>query len=221
MAIAAHPIREQFVAELVESIKSPDAVTIAWDREEDIWDTHQRAWLQVPEWATHHLVLQDDALVCEDFYQLACSAAGRMPANPISFYFGNALNHPKIVRTTQQAQRENASWIKASGTWWGVAVMLPRQLINDMIKFCQPRRETYDRRLTIWCEDREHEVFYPYPSLVEHRDEPSVLYPGRRPGRKAYRYIGAGQETWDPTGGVVQCGRLAGRTIRLGKRREG
>lgn len=228
VAIAAHPNRSELVTQLKEELACPEELlNTIWDEKDDIWDTHDRAWKAVAEGATHHLVLQDDAKVCLNLLPALREAVQIAPNKPMALYFGNATTHPKIVKTAARADLIGASWIKASGTFWGVAILLPVPMIGDMLQFCTGRRETYDRRVAIWCEHHGHEVLYPWPSLVEHRDAPSLLYPGRRPGRHAFRYIDNDPKlkgdalNWDPAGPVVQCGRIAGRTVRLGTRKGG
>jgi hypothetical protein len=217
ISIAAHEKRENLVWDLVDRLRlaRENALTwwtIAWDRDDDEWDTHRRAWSKWPATSTHHLVLQDDALPCRNLIPgLEQWVLPYIGDRPISLYFGNALSHPKILRATRQANDNNASWIVSSGVWWGVAVLLPVSLIQPMLEFCSPRRELYDRRLTIWCENRELLVYYPWPSLVEHRDEPSLVNPGRRPGRTAVNFAGEDFSALDfnPTGPVVPCGRVS------------
>ncbi len=230
VAIAAHPSRADMVQQLQNKLQCPPGhLSIVWDEKDNIWDTHRRAWgqanINIAQDAdiTHHLVLQDDAVPCLNLLPALENALEYVSDKPVSLYFGNATSHPKIVRTVATAQREGATWIKTSGTWWGVGIMLPVNMISDMLLFCENRRETYDRRLAIWCEHNGHEVYHPWPSLVDHADTSSLLYPGRRPGRKAYQFVGEDFDamTWEPYKGVVQCGKIAGRLIRLGSQKGG
>lgn len=213
VGIAAHPKREQHVQKLLDGpLWGFDSrLNVTWDREDDLWDTHERAWMGLLEQAgsetntdtTHALVLQDDAVPCRNLVPGVEMALDALPADAlVSLYFGNALSHPKIVRSARSANEHKASWIVSTGYWWGVAVLLPISKIEEMLAFCCPRRENYDRRLSIWCEYNEYPVYYPWPSLVDHLDDTSLKNPGRRPGRKAYQFVGEDYSalSFDPNG---------------------
>lgn len=220
VAIAAHPHRFKMAKELWDRLGSPPDLRISWDEGDDEWETHRKAWELHDPSATHHLVLQDDALPCQDLLLGLTKALEWVPPqSPVSLYFGNALNHPKIKRAANTADETKASWIISSGTWWGVGIILPTSMIVDMLRFCWKRREVYDRRMSLWCSNNHHVVYYPWPSLVEHRDSPSLVNPGRRPGRTAYKFVGENFSAleWNPTGPTVQCGRIGATTLTLGR----
>lgn len=209
VAIAAHPKREQLVEELLDRLDTQPV--IVWDTEDDIWDTHKRAWESgLGSTSNYYLVIQDDALPCLNLIQGMEQALPHVPIGPVSLYFGNARNHPKVARAALNADTQQASWIISSGFWWGVAAMLPVGMISEMLAFCSPRRETYDRRLSIWTEHNQLPVYYPWPSMVDHIDEPSLAHVGRRPGRKAYKFVGEYYSAlaFDGSRGIVQCGKV-------------
>lgn len=222
VAVAAHPKRRDMVDELLTRL-GHDAWAVM-DNHDDEWDTHKRAWQSWrTKMATHHLVLQDDALPCPDLLPAVETAVDNLPENSVvSLYFGNAKNHPKIKRAVERADEHDAAWIITPGTWWGVGIIIPTNLIPGMLDYCTKRREVYDRRLSIWCEHGPggpYPVYSPWPSLVDHLDVDSLVRPGRPPGRRAYRFIGedVSAHSWDPARGVVECGRIVGRGIKLGK----
>lgn len=217
VAIAAHPGRAELVTGMVDRLGLPARdVSIAWDEKDDIWDTHRRAWEAHDPGGTHWLVLQDDAQVCDNLVPALNKILEWVPPQcPISLYFGNAQNHPKIRRAADTADRNKCSWIVSGGTWWGVGIILPTPMIKDMLTFCEGRRESYDRRFAIWCGANGHVVYYPWPSLIDHVDVQSLVNPARRPGRKAYRFVGENFSAldWDPTGPTVQCGKIGNTTL--------
>ena len=65
VSVMAHPSRSHWVHELRERV-GIEYANVAWDRGLGIWDTCSRAWEMHDPAATHHLVLQDDALPCRD-----------------------------------------------------------------------------------------------------------------------------------------------------------
>ena len=64
VAVMAHPKRADLIPALCDSIDAD--VPVVWDERNDRWDTGRRALLAFDPAATHHLVVQDDALVCRD-----------------------------------------------------------------------------------------------------------------------------------------------------------
>ena len=220
VVVAAHPKRKLLVDQLLERLPS-DAVAV-FDDKDDEWDTHRRSWrAALLKGRDYGLVLQDDAIISRNLVPALETALAHIPGNSVvSLYFGNAKNHPKIVRAVRRADEEDASWIVTSGTWWGVGIILPTELIPNMLEFCERRREVYDRRLSIWCEhdpQGPYQVYYPWPSLVDHLDEDSLVKPGRAPGRKAFRFIGEDADalSWDPAKGAVPCGRVTNKSTTL------
>ena len=220
VAIAAHPKRKHLVDDLL--FRLPWGTVAIWDEGDNEWNTHERAWRAGLTKATSHiLVLQDDAVVCRDLVPaLERGLEARSDHDIVSLYFGNAKNHPKIVRAVNRANEEDAGWIISSGTWWGVGIIIPTGLIPNMLEFCARRREVYDRRISIWCEHGPggpYPVYYPWPSLVDHLDEDSLVIPGKRRGRKAFQFIGEDVSalSWDSTKPAVTCGRISGRLIKL------
>ena len=69
IAIMAVPERKEMVYSLIKQLGRN--VPIAWDDDyQGIWWNCQRAWKMVKGGATHHLILQHDALVCDNFIEL-------------------------------------------------------------------------------------------------------------------------------------------------------
>jgi hypothetical protein len=107
---------------------------------------------------------------------------------------------------------------------WGPLIVVPTSSIEEMIRYCDPLTQiaNYDRRLSRYWEIGRHlPVWYTWPSLVDHRDGPSLI-PGRsgahhRAGvgsRIARKFLegSALEAEWD--GPVVDenfFGRYAGR----------
>lgn len=114
------------------------------------WDTAQRAWRSHDVLATHHIVLQDDAMLCKDFYRLACMVIQLRPFVPVSFFPIGA-----------------------------VAISLPVPMIEHWLQWCElydaqlPRHD--DVRLNKWVKSQGLRFTYSKPSLVQHGAFPSLL----------------------------------------------
>lgn len=196
VAIAAHPNRAAMAHALAARLDRE--ARIVWDTRRDEWGTHEAAWIAHEPTATHHLVLQDDAVPCQDLIAGTERLLARVPQDaPVSLYLGDHHGyrgsdprHHAVTRAVSLADHHDASWVTIPGTWWGVALILPVGLIGAMLEYCIGRTEVYDLRLTRWCQHANLTCFYPWPSLVDHADTDSIVIPGRSRGRVARRHLG-------------------------------
>lgn len=191
VAIMAHPRRSTYVEELRGQLGRD--VPVVWDRNNDRYDTGRAAVLACDPGATHHLVLQDDAILCRDFLAAAERAAEVVPDEPISFFYSHGSNQAhqrtnQIARTTRMP-----SWVRFEGPWWGVAVMFPTELIPEMVRHADAPRATraYDKRLSLALRRMNVACHYVLPSLVDHRlDGPSMIEGREQEDRRAIAFIG-------------------------------
>jgi hypothetical protein len=75
--------------------------------------------------------------------------------------------------------------------WWGVGIVLPTEVIPKAIEAgdaaAEKGSDQYDHLLGTYFTDNQIPVYYTWPSIVQHRNTPSLV-PGRVAGRHAYRY---------------------------------
>lgn len=196
-AIMAHPKRERFVEILSDSLDR--TAPVVWDQHNDRWDTGRRSMLEHDPLASHHLVLQDDAIVCQDLLagiELALNHVPEPEYTPLALYIGR--NKPfkySMNQVTTKAEREHAAWVRMTQIHWGVGIVMPINLIGKMIDWCDehPELENYDRRISRWVGTQKLNVYYPWPSLVDHRVSPSLVEGRQSKGRYAYRFVGINQ----------------------------
>lgn len=203
-AVMAHPSRAPLVDELLGWLDRP--VEVVWDRRSDRWDTGRRAQLAYDPQATHHLVVQDDAIVPPDL----CAGLERAllytpPDAALCLYIGRVRPHAgRIARAVQRAN--GCSWITMRDLHWGVGIVLPTPIIEACIK-TQDRAVSiaqYDRRISRWLVQQRIPVWYPWPSLVEHRDTMSLI--GHGEGRHAHEFLGRETSVLDADwSGPVLC----------------
>lgn len=190
VAIMAHPDRGPFVADLCARLDG--TAHVIWDQCNSRWDTGRRSLLAFGPGATHHLVIQDDALPARDLLAGVTNAVRAQPRSPISFYLGK--HRVRFVQAMEQARRQRSPWITASELCTGVAVVLPTAWIPAVVAWGdQQSIENYDVRLSGWCEQQGIPVLYSVPSLVDHRrgDTSPSLIPGRTSRhRVAYHFLG-------------------------------
>ncbi len=207
VAVMAHWSRREHVDDVLAKLDRPAAVV--WDRYRHRWDTGKRALAAYHPAATHHLVIQDDALPCRELVASVEHILAYVPdGRPVGLYYGTrrppGTTWPQLDR---DARRHGHSWIvTASSPMWGVALVLPvghiDRLIDDVDQRTHP---SYDSRIKTWYARQSIEQWYPVPSLVEHRGVPS-LATGRADERRAHEWIGGDVSAFDVdwTGGVTR-----------------
>lgn len=189
VAVMAHPSRAAQVEALMARMDRP--AEVVWDRINDRWDTGRRSQLAYNPNATHHLVVQDDAVIPRDFVAGVEHAVAHAPEGvALCLYLGAV--RPFAARISRAVERagDEVAWLVMRDLHWGVGVVLPTEIIEQLITD-QDRRTSiveYDRRMSRWLTTHNVQVWYPWPSLVDHRDEPSLV--GHGSGRHAHRFIG-------------------------------
>lgn len=195
VAIMAHPKRKPWIPDLVDSLDADP--TVVWDERNDRWDTGRRSLLAYDPQASHHLVVQDDALVCRDLVAGLQRAIVHTGDHPLGLYLGSVRPAASTVaRRIREAQVVRSRFVKMEGPWWGVAILLPTAHIDELVEWGDRRGDiaNYDKRISRWYRTVAGiDCWYPFPSLVEHRhgDENPSLIPGRTgTNRKAWQWVG-------------------------------
>lgn len=181
-SIMAHPDRAPLVEELLAALDRP--VPVHYDPEgkpsgngDRVWRVARAAWQLYDPAADWHLLLQDDALPAADLLAGLEQALEHVPADAVvSPYFGQGgAAGPRWVPIGAEAQRRGASWVLSEKLMGGVAICLPTSLIPDMIERADTMaRVADDMRVAGWAKRRHTDIWYTWPSLVDHRLVPSI-----------------------------------------------
>ena len=213
VAIMAHRRHEAWVQEMAETLAEDAMIAVVegaetleigrieWARKQgDLWDTRRRSLLAFDPAATHHLVLQDDAIVCRDLVAGVETALGAIPAqngtpSPLCLYLGKVRPHAAHVDQLVAQTTERTRWIRMAGMHWGVGVVIPTGLIPLLVQWGDhhPEIAAEDKRMSKFFSANKIPVWYPWPSLVDHRDGPRLAGLDRGTGRVAHKFIGADQ----------------------------
>lgn len=217
--IMAHKKRAKFIPHLVEHLGLTDDDVI-WDTKQDRWDTGRRAWEAVDQTADWGCVIQDDALVAADFIEGMQNGLAQLERNVVvSPYVGTRrpMAH-RVEAAVRTANANDASWIKMPSLNWGVAIILPTNIIDGMLPWCDRQGyPNYDRRVGRYCIDVQRmPTMCTWPSLVDHREVPSLV--GHGGGRTAHKFIGenasAAKLKWDgPIVSMTGTGSSAQRSV--------
>lgn len=189
VAVMAHPKRARYVEHLLPRLDVEDP-PVVWDRFNDRWDTGRRALMSYEPDATHHLVVQDDAVPCRDLVQGCARLLEHVPPEaPVGLYVGYARTQPwrfSMVPLINLAGRRRAAFLIFEGPWWGQSLIVPTADVPDIVSFGDrhPEIENYDHKIANWYARQNIECWYTMPSLVSHRTDGPSLVPGRGNGRR-------------------------------------
>lgn len=146
-----------------------------------VWENAKRAWLRpaVKPGAQYRVVIQDDAILCDDFTAKAEAFLEQHKGHVVSFYYGDDPKHNKWV----QPDHFDAPLYHA------VCLAIPTKQIPDMIAYCDKKPEAIgdDMKIKRWLISQNRTCRYSNPSLVQHRDIPSIVDP-TKPTRQSAIY---------------------------------
>lgn len=213
----AHPKRAGQVREITEELGQD--IPVIWDEINNRWDTGRRSMLAYDPACSHHMVIQDDVLVCRDLIEGVKRALEHVPADaPLCGYVGRVRpNKAQVYEAVDRAYAVGASFLTMHTLNWGPLIVVPTNIIDEMIAHCDPLPvPNYDKRLSRYWELKRHvRVWYTWPNLVDHRDGPSLI-PGRigtdrannHKSRTAHHFLGCDRSALDVdwTGPVVHAG---------------
>lgn len=177
IAIMHHPARPEVLARLEADLEAMGAeYEVVVDPEPygptSPWRTAREAWRRTPTDCTHRLVLQDDALICDEFPYGVHLALSAQPDWPVSF-FVNFLGYQCARAQLDACERCDAwAWLPLNSWYPTVATALPRDMALSLAAFDAPRRQIADDAvLAQWANARKVRVLQTVPSLVQHDED--------------------------------------------------
>jgi hypothetical protein len=149
---------------------------IEWDNSDSEWQTGKAAWLSQKgsDWS---IVIQDDAIVSEEFYVNISRAIKAVPQETcISFYLGATRPYNNaFTRAFNQASDDGASWLAGKSLHHGVCVAMPTNTVESIIRYVGKSNLQYDHRIGSYFQKHKLPVYYTMPSLCDHNDDlPSI-----------------------------------------------
>lgn len=196
--VMAHKKRAAWAEQLSTTLGLP----VVWDRIDDRHETGLRCLEAFDESASHHLIVQDDAIVCQDLLAGLEQAVQVSGDRVVGLYVGNVRPDAKRVgREVAAARMGGVSWLPMQGPWWGVGILIPTVHMPDLIgSYSASRQENYDRRIATWASRAKVECWYTMPSLVDHRsgeENPSLVAGRTSMTRRARWFIGEDSSALD------------------------
>lgn len=145
------------------------------------WPTARRAWLAAARSAaTHHLVMEDDAIACRDFLPAVKRCIEEFPNSPISYFDMSKAIKEALAKGSHWAQRTSISTALAISAPSGHAVKAIRWADANVT----PDLPYGDVRLSMYYQEMGIPVMYTAPCLVEHMGDKSLLGHGVLPGNR-------------------------------------
>ncbi|WP_320065454.1 hypothetical protein [Micromonospora sp. RTGN7] len=136
--------------------------------------TAMRAWSSIPAGSTHHVVLEDDALLVPGFAEHAVRAATGAPDAAVVFHANWCSRTGAAVRLGALA---GARWVRAAREYTPtVALMLPAAVGAGFAAFARQHAGDWagDVVMARYLAARGVRTYVTVPNLVEHGDFPSV-----------------------------------------------
>lgn len=204
-AIMAHPKRKKQTQALEVALTSYPfvEVTRCYDTPDahthtDEWNNGKRALQAGIGRGDWHVVVQDDAILCREFYANVVGAISNVPSKSlISLYTGTSRPLGKRVKLAVDKVNDE-TWLSYWLLMWGVGIAIPSDHIAPMIDFVDDREEPYDTRIGIFYQRNRLPVYYTVPSLVDHDDDlDSLLDHGKARGARVAHKLADGVITWN------------------------
>ncbi|WP_158845611.1 hypothetical protein, partial [Streptomyces sp. NRRL WC-3742] len=176
-SVMTHPKRLD-AARRIAADAPPGALSVVVDPDPtgrpSVLRTALAAWSAIGEGATHHLVVQDDMILSDGFFERAHRAVEAMPDAALALF---ALWDSRNGAAARFAALSGARWVGAVGEYFPcVAIILPRAVAAGYVEYAS-------RHLFAWPDDilmdrylRAAGVprFVAVPNLAEHDDQGSI-----------------------------------------------
>lgn len=169
IAIVCVPRRIKYARELQQSLAPyPSIICVDAMMQGSRYGT-ERAWKAYLPGATHHMAIEEDVEVCQNFVETATKLATLVPDQIISLYSGKG-DTPFM----EKCKRGGKHWYVRKGTVpSGQAVMMPVPMILDFLRFSDhyvdKKIATHeDEPLWGYMETHNLSSWHTAPSIVEH-----------------------------------------------------
>lgn len=172
--------RRANVAALIRQMGGPTRLnedTLHWEVTQDLdhlgpWRTARRALISsYKAQATHHILLQDDVILCDDFVPAVKELIELRPDAALSLF----TPRPVVL----DAKRRNTRWLRMPGGAWMQALVLPSPWIPEFIKWADthvpPTYPHDDHRLSLWIMEFHKPSYGVAPTLADHGRLDSAL----------------------------------------------
>ncbi|MFI6183790.1 hypothetical protein ACIA8R_50235 [Nonomuraea sp. NPDC051191] len=180
LAVMYHPSRTRRAEALAERC-GPLTPVLVRDPDPDATPSPLRtaklAWAAAPPDATHHLVLQDDAVIAQDFAAQLRSVVAQRPDHGIALY----VNHVSLRNSyrVRRAAALGSCWAPVSRHEYTptLGFVLPAHHARALATYLRTLPDEFradDEAVTVFCRKQGIPVTAAVPNLLDHADLPSI-----------------------------------------------
>jgi hypothetical protein len=182
IAIMMHLKRKEYLPYLESKLgKCP----VAMDEGCGLLQNCHNAWAMYDPTADYHVVIQDDCIVCDNFYNLATAYLEKANGLAVSFFYSQSKFYQKFER-----ERKDTGAITKKALYGGLAICLPTKLIPEMlIAFDKDTVPFDDHRIGRFLMSKKINIYNPFPCLIDHRQGHKSLFTGMTSRAKSAEYI--------------------------------
>lgn len=177
-----HPLRPQCLERITSKRQLGRGVEVVTDpRPQDApspWRSYKICLETMPAWATHRIIVQDDALVCPGFREAAVRAVRARPEDLVSFF---CSPYPQLcaINVVEAAERCE-HWAELfNGDWCPVVCLAwPRWMRDEFLAWSplDVLGRSDDSVVGRWLNESGNHAICTVPNLVQHPDDvPSVM----------------------------------------------
>jgi hypothetical protein len=169
--IMAHVKRAKYVPKLIDTLGCP----VSWDKGDlGLVNAHIQAWEMMPTDKPYGCVIQDDVILTSDFMRKAeyHVQQGLDLYGPDIAYHFYMRNKPTLRHLVNHPENH----VLLDGLYSGNSICLPTHHIAPMIEHFKECKDVKggDRRIHSYLRSQQMKVYFPLPSLVDHRNLPSL-----------------------------------------------
>jgi hypothetical protein len=185
VCVQHHPARAHLLADLLTALGEAEVVIDPnpESRVRSAFRCYLECLRRTPADATHRLIVQDDAMPCDDFRQRVEAVIAERPDVLIPLFVPHTA---ELCRRVIQARDRGERWARMPIMWLPtVALVWPVEHAHAYLAFAEEkwdpeRQRGDDSPVGVWRARSKVEAWAPVPSLVEHPDvEPSIFRRGK------------------------------------------
>ena len=171
VSIMMHPSRKKYLPYLKKKLGN---VPVAMATDASIWNTCKKAWLLFDPKAEYHFVIQDDAIIGKNFYE----HVEGLISNGSEYVYNLYLGKPRFRSAVKRAKDKKKGYIRKSNIHHEIALGFPTKHIEKMVKYVDQintaENINHDKTINRYVRENNMVVFFPLPSLIDHRAEESL-----------------------------------------------
>jgi len=182
ISIMMFPTRKEYLPYLKEKLGD---VPVAMDLGCGLIQNCFNAWSMHDPTADYHVVIQDDCIVCDDFYNRAIKYLEKAQGRPVSFFYAQSRFYNKFKK-----ERAETGAIVKKALYGGLAICLPVSLIPKMLEsYAKDTVPFDDHRIGRFLLRNKLDIYNPFPSLIDHRVGHKSVFTGQMSQCVASEYI--------------------------------